>query len=351
MSGDTTEEKKHKASMRKLRKLREDGQVPQTTKMVTLGITAVGLGAMIALLPGIYGTLSQYFDSTFRQMTAPLSQVRGPMLAELVTTFFSAVALLIGILFVTAILLPMIFHKGIPFSVTPLIPDFNRLNPAAGLTRLIDKRGLIGCGIGIVEIAIWVGLAWLILNGMLRPMLAIHACGLTCAGAVAASLGYSLVYTAIGLCVVMLAVDVLLQQSLYADEQRMTETERKQESKEQFGSPETRRARSSQREEARKEGEALASFSGVDRANMCFFTATSAVAIRYHPKSAPLPRVTVVAVGARAALDLRKAVAANGFKELENAEITNGCLRVRPGMGVPDHVFQDLVRGMRKLFG
>jgi type III secretion protein U len=350
MSDDSSEAKTRPASQQKLRKQRREGQLPQTNKLVSLGTTAVGLGATLALLPGIVVTLTDFFDSTFRRMNMPLAQTRAPMLSDLALTLFNAVMPVIAAVVITAVALTVLYLKGIPFSATPLIPNFNKLNPAKGLTRMFGKRSWIESGIGLVQILLWVGMGGTILLGMLHPMLALHACGLACADTVVETLGRRLVYAAIVFCVVMMGLDMLVQRFLYAQDQRMTNTEYKREQKDQHGTREMRSERRRLRQEAQSESDALAEHAGIDRANMCFFTADNAVAIRYHPKQAPMPRVAAVGIGRDAAIALRKAVADNGFRETEDSVITDNCLRVRPGMGVPERIFQDLALGMGRIF-
>ncbi len=349
MSGDSTEAKTKPASQQKLRKQREQGQVPQTRKMVSLATTAVGLGATLALLPGIVASLSGFFDSAFRQMATPLSQARAPILNDLAGTLFFAVAPVIVAVTATAIALTVLFHKGIPFSVKPLTPDFGRLNPAKGLTQMFGKRTWIETGIGLVQIILWASMGGFIVWGMLQPMLGFHACGLPCAAAVVETLGRRLTFAAIGFCAVMIGLDMLVQRHLYSQEQRMTKTEVKREQKDNNGSPAVRSAR------YRAQRDALAAadshkFAGAKMANMCFFTDDNAVAIRYHPVDAPLPRATFVARGREAALALRKELKDAGRTELEDARITNGCLRLRDGVPVPQECYDALSDGIGRLF-
>jgi type III secretion protein U len=350
MSGDSSEAKTRPASQQKLRKQRREGQLPQTNKLVSLGTTAIGLGTTLALLPNILKTLTDFFDLTFRRMTLPLPQASALSLSDFANTLFHAVMPVIITVVTAAIALTILYLKGIPTSVTPLIPNFGKLNPAKGLSRMFSKRTWIESGIGLMQILLWGGLGGTILWGMLTDMLAFHACGLPCAETVAAALGFRLVYAAIVFCVAMMGLDMLVQRFLYAQDQRMTNTEHKREQKDQHGTPEMRAERRRLRQEVEAESVASAEHAGVDRANMCFFTAENAVAIRYHPKQAPMPRVAAVGLGREAALALRKAVADNGFRETEDALITDNCIRVHPGMGVPERIFQDLALGMARIF-
>lgn len=349
MSGDTTEAKTRPASQQKLRKQREKGQVAQTSKMVSLATTALGLGAAIVLLPGIVGSLSDFFETAFRQMNTPVAQSRAPVLDSFADTLIYAIGPIYGAVTATAIALTVIFHKGIPFSVTPLKPDFNRINPAKGLKQMLGKRTWIEVGIGLVQIILWAALSGVIVWVMLQPMLALHSCGLPCAGVVAKTVFSRLVYAGIGFCLIMIGLDMLVQRYLYAQDQRMTKTESKREQKDDSGSPEVRSARNRLRKEAMQEAESR-QYAGVAMANMCFFTADNAVAIRYHPQEAPLPRVAVVARGRKAALALRKEIADIGYTELEAAAITDKCLSVRPGAPVPSNIYSDLALGINKLF-
>lgn len=349
MSGDTSEAKTKPASQQKLRKQREKGQVPQTRKMVSLATTALGLIATLALLPGILRKLAEFFETAFRQMATPLSQARTPIVNGLAETLFFATAPIFVAVTASAIALTVIYHKGIPFSVKPLTPDFGKLNPAKGLTQMFGKRTWIEVGIGLVQIILWAGLSGLIMWGMLRPMLSFHTCGLPCAAAAAETVGRRLTYAAIGFCFLMIGLDMLVQRYLYAQEQRMTKSEVKREQKENFGSQALRSARYRLKQEALMESDAPR-YIGAGKANMCFFTADNAVGLLYHPNDCPIPRVTVIANGGDASLALRKEIGDAGWRELEDASVTNRCIKLRPGVPVPESAYTDLSNGINKMY-
>ena len=109
MSDNNSEAKTRPASQQKLRKQRREGQLPQTNKLVSLGTTAVGLGAALVLLPGILVTLTDFFDSTFRRMNVPLAQTRAPMLSDLANTLFNAVMPVVAVVVITAVALTVVY--------------------------------------------------------------------------------------------------------------------------------------------------------------------------------------------------------------------------------------------------
>jgi type III secretion protein U len=350
MSGDGSEAKTKPASQQKLRKQRDQGKVPQTKKMVSLATTAMGLVAMLLLAPSMFATLVAFFDSTFRQMGTPLARFRASMLDQLAETLLYTLVPIFGTVVVTAIALIVTFHKGIPFSIKPIIPNFGKLNPGAGLKQMLGKRTWVEVGIGLVQIILWGGFAVMIVIALLQPILSVHACGLPCAGAVIELLCRRLVYAAIGFYAVMIGLDILVQRNLYAKEQRMTKTEVKREQKDNYGSPEIRAARNRAKQQARLEADA-SQYAGANKANMCFYTADCAIGIRYHPHSTPVPRVTFVAETREATLALRQQLRDAGRRELEETTIVKACIKIRPGMPVPTSVYEAFGRGINKMYG
>lgn len=349
MSGDSSEQKTRPASQQKLRKQRREGQVPQARKPAGYASTAIAIGTLLVLAPMMHGALEAYLDGLMHSLGGPLKPVLPERLQALSTLIFRLTAPIFLVAVVGAVLLTFLFLKGIPFSAAPLKPDFSRLNPASGFKRIFGMRSLIEVGSEFVVLLVWLGAATLVLAGLIRPILAMHGCGLSCMGPIATTIAHRLAWLAIGVCTLLVGLELILQRGIFLHEQRMTETEHKREVKDQYGSPEIRSERRRLQREARDEAEAQRIHAGIDRANMCFFTHDNAVAIRYHPKQVPLPRVAAVARGRDAALALRHQVASNGFRELQDAAITDGCLAVRPGMPVPERVFADLAQGMSKL--
>ena len=126
----------------------------------------------------------------------------------------------------------------------------------------------------------------------------------------------------------------------------MTQSESKQEAKEMGGSQEVKQEQRRLRNEAMEGAEA----SSIDKANMCFFWKDSCVAIRYHPKLAPVPRVAAKAKSKAKSEKLRKVIRENGFREVESLAVVETCINTPIGNAIDKAGQTALVEGLTTMF-
>lgn len=341
-----TEEKTKPPTDKKLRKQREEGNVAQSQTMTNFATCALGLAMLLLVAPLMLWQFTTAFEEIFRAVPLPLEETRGGVMTLTVRAVIGAVLPVVGVTIAAALLATLLFHRGIPFSLKPIAPKFEKISPATGFKRLIARRAWAESGIGLARMAIWFALVgvsvWTLADGLFR----LDRCGAPCTAEVALRLVWRLLPLAIAMLVVNAGVDMLVQTQLYRHEQKMSASEVKREQKDSYGAPEIRQARNRQRKESSRGAEHV----GVERANMCFYGDEGAVAIRFHPENAPLPRVSAKARGAGAVADLRRTIRENGHPEEHNPLITGHCLRVTVGAPVPEIVFSDLAQAMHRMF-
>jgi type III secretion protein U len=348
MSG-SSERKSKPASQQKLRKARRDGSVPQSQKVVTLIVVSAVLGAAILLIGMTRDALSDLFETTFGLIGAPLDVVQTRAPHAFLQALGQAVGPFLGLAVATAVLTSISYHRGIPFAMKPIVPDFARLNPAQGFKRMFGRRSWIEASVGLVQLVIWGAIACAVILDQWRILFHAHACGLPCLDALAWQLLRSLALAAIVLFLALAVLETVLQRALFNHEQRMTLSEYKREMKDNFGAPEIRRARARARAEDDYFNTVDIEQTGMEMANMCFFSDSGTIAIRYHPEVAPIPYICATGTGDRA-IEIRNWIRANGFPELKSRKIVQSCLTRQSGTPAPKSVYKDLAAGIARMF-
>lgn len=346
MSEDTGETKKHEASRRKLDKLRKDGQISQSRDLSAFLALTCGIGFIVIGASFIYRRIERIFDTALKEFAMPFENMAVDVAAAVTWELGMIVAPLMGIMIGVSLITSIVHNEGFVFAMKQVAPDLGKISPAAGLKRIFGVRGWIEAAFAGARLMIWFFAVMVLIAYAVPDMLKIVPCGLSCAPVLFVDLSLKMVAVLLGILIISGVIDVVVQRHLFLQEQRMTDTEVKRESKEQYGSPEMR----SERRRLQREAAAAADHIGVDRANMCFFSDDMAVALRYHPEHAPVPRVTAKGTREQAA-ELRTRVRANGFPELEQPKITRSCMRLDPGATVGEDIFADLAKAMQQMFG
>ena len=342
-----TEEKTKPATAKKLRKQREEGNVPQSQAMTSFFTTALGLLTLLIIGQFVLLQLEDIFAQIFLAVPQPLSETRGALFALTVNTVALAVAPIALATMAGAIIITVLFHKGIPFSVKPLTPKFEKLSPASGLKRVFGRRAWIENGVGLLRVVIWFGAAFIAIWTLRDALFRLDLCPASCTFQVSQMLIWRLVPVAIVVLLLSAGLDMLVQINAYLFEQKMSVSEHKREQKDVFGAPEIRQERNRLRKGSVRGAEHV----GPELANMCFYSQEGAVGIRYHPEKSPLPRVSAVARSPQDATKLRAIIRDNGHPERNAPQITSLCLRTSLGAPVPETVFVELATAMREMFG
>ncbi len=294
MAENQAQDRNLPASQRKIDKARRDGQVARSRDLGHLG--ALGLGIALLALAG--GTLMDAsgrlleaglrFDA--RQLATPGAMVEH--LAAQGVQLLWLLAPLLGITLVAALAAGLL-AGGWNFTLKPLVPSFDKINPLAGFTRLFSlqqlgttlKACLLALVLGVVGAA-YLGQHWMDHAGLLAMPLP-----------AALAEGGRLVMGGLVLLLAVLAlfalVDVPLQRQLLLRRLRMSVEEMKKEYKEVEGNAEVKaKLKLKMRELASRR-----MLAAVPQADLVVMNPTHfAVALKYDEATMAAPRV--VAKGA-----------------------------------------------------
>ena len=227
------------ASERKLRKAREDGQVARSRDLGHFAMIAAALGALAALAPQAASRMTALlaeglrFDA--RMVATPAAM--GERLVELSGHFLWAV-LPLGLLLIGVALAAGFAVSGWNWTLKPIAPKFDKLNPLTGLPKLLSADKLVdtlrACALALVlglvgGLWLWQGLSGFAATLMLPLPAALGEVGRHMLG------GLTLLVLTLAL---FAAVDVPIQRFQHAKRLKMSHQEAKQEHKELEGNQE-----------------------------------------------------------------------------------------------------------------
>ncbi len=277
------------ASERKLKRALDDGQVTRSRDLSHLAVLGGGALALLALAPAMFSRLKldlarqlSFDASTIAQPGSMLGRMQDVVLPGLLAcTVFAGLVMAAAVLSYVAV-------GGWVNSLKPLIPDFSRLDPLAGLGRMFTKDKF-----SEVAKMLLVVTALSVASAMYLTSTAHTVVGLVMQPSAAAILHMNeWLVAGMGLLLLIIllvaGIDVPLQRFLHKSRLKMSHQEVKQEQKESEGNPHVKnRLRQRQRELSQRN-----SISAVPKADFVVMNPTHfAVAIRYDEHSMRAPQV------------------------------------------------------------
>lgn len=298
--------KTEEATPFKLRKARERGQVARGLDLGFAGsLIAIALVALVA---------GERFAATLAQLlryplTAGIATAADPLRAldlvgAIYWTAFQPLVILGAVLIVVLVTLELIQLRGFIFSTQPLKPDFQRLNPAAGIKRLFSARMLKETLKSLVKFTAYGAAAWFVIVAALETLAPRIADARRLAEALQTG-AWQLLMTFIALAAGIAILDQLIARSEYRKQMRMTRRELTRENREREGEPRLKQRRRDLHAQMREQADGLGRIAGSDLiiVNPEHF----AVALRYDPKTMAAPEVRVKGRNHFAQLMKRKA--------------------------------------------
>jgi flagellar biosynthetic protein FlhB len=281
-------------TQKRLDEARKKGQVPRSRDLNAAAVVLTG-GLGLYGLGGIMGGRLQELMRSGLSLSAAQSNGPDAMLQQLAMAAWQgglAAVPLLGLLLAAAVIAPLAIG-GWTFSAEVLVPDFTRLNPAAGLGRVFSLRGLFELLKTLARCAV-IGVIAAVLLWVQFPRfsaLARQSAGVGVAHSLSLC-GTALIALACGMALIAI-IDVPLALWQHDRALRMTREEVREEAKESDGHPEVRgRIRRAQRDLANRR-----MMQEVPKADVVITNPTHyAVALRYDEKRMRAP--VVVAKGA-----------------------------------------------------
>ena len=277
------------ASARKLKKAQDDGQVSRSEDLGHLAVLGAGALAAMLLAPVLFDHLRA---DMVRQLSFDAATIKNPgtmfvRLGDASKLGVAGCAAFAGIIMAAAIL-SAVAAGGWVTSLKPLMPDFSRLSPFAGLANLVSKKKLIS----VAKMMLITSILFTIATIFLRNGLVTTAALLMQPSSSAIVYLTQWITSGIGMMLLVLVVaamiDVPLQRFLHRDQMKMSHQELKEEGKQADGNPQLKgKIRQRQREIAQR-----SSVNAVPKADFVVMNPTHfAVAIKYDDKTMRAPQV------------------------------------------------------------
>ena len=289
MAEESDLEKTEPASQKRLDQAREDGDVPRSRELATCTILLATGGAFWVLGEGMVRALSRMLGemlsfSREQAFDMNLLLAGSGQQAERILLAFAPLGIL---LLVVAIVSPMLIGGWI-FSAKAAMPNPGKLNPLAGLSRMVSSESLMELGKAVLKSLLVGFVAWTVIRGKFDALMGL---ALEPLGSGSAHLGQMLLLSFIMLVaalVLIAAIDAPYQVWHYAQKLMMTKQDLRQEYKESEGNPEIKaKIRAQQREMARRR-----MMSEIPKADVVVTTPTHyAVALKYAEGGTGAPRV------------------------------------------------------------
>lgn len=254
MSEESDLERTEEATPRRLEKAREEGQVARSQELTTfilLMSAAVGILMMGAALMDKLVKIMQSGMQMEREL-AFQPELMINRFYELAIEGLISMAPMLFLLLVVAFFAPMLL-SGWLISAKAVIPDFKRIDPIKGFSRIFSMRSLIELVKAILKTIIIGGVAvWVIWHNKESVMALLTVSidlGISRTGDFLA-MSFLLI---IGAMIMIVGIDVPFQLWQHAKQLRMTQDEVRKEHKESEGDPYVKsRIRNLQREAARR---------------------------------------------------------------------------------------------------
>jgi type III secretion protein U len=291
-----SEQKSLPASDKKLRDARKKGQVSSSRDL----ISGFGLLAMILYLLLVWPMLRDHVlalvDLVSRLSVQPFEAAWRTALPAAMQLVWIAVVPAVAILMLISVAAGMIGTYGPVFSFHPIKPNFEHINPAAGLKRIFSLRNVVEFAKGALKVAALGTVFFFVLRAWLQSMFHAPNCGEHCIVPLLLDALKPIVAVAILAFIAIGVFDTGLQRWLFLRDMRMTKTEQKRERKDIEGDPLILGERKRERQRQSK----LIGRLGLPAASVLIAGEDHLAGLRYHRTLAPLPVLVLKARGERA---------------------------------------------------
>ena len=232
------EDKTEKATPKKRRDQRKEGNVLQSKEIVT-AVSVLGIFSIVRILAGfLMKNLLSFTERVYEQ--SGTFEVTADNFMELVVEVITVIVIVVGPVCLAAMLLgiiPTIAQTRGLFTMKACKPKFSRLNPLEGIKRMFSLQSIAGIVKGLIEVIAIGVLVFDEIKSKLPTILSLMDCGVMQGIAYAALSIYDLVMTICIVLVFVAAADYLFQWWQFEKKLKMSKQEVKDEFKQMEGDP------------------------------------------------------------------------------------------------------------------
>jgi flagellar biosynthetic protein FlhB len=301
-------EKTEAASAKKKQDAREKGQVVTSKEMFVFGSMVIML-AGLTLLPDL---MPEMVSGWATGLVLPDKEGLDSLMLSRSEGMLGTIALIAALIGTPLIVLVVMLQGamgGINFAPQALGPNFGKLNPMAGLGRMVSKQALIDLGKSILKIAALGSVTYSVTMGKMGAMMGLGDLAPALVSGQLLDAIHALIFALVLVLAVIGALDLGWQMYSLNEQLMMTKQETKEEAKESNGSPEVKgRMRRMQMEASRKGAQQRAALDDVPMATAVITNPTHfAVALKFVPGEDDAPIILAQGKGPMAAQIIARA--------------------------------------------
>ena len=301
---DSSEEKTEAPSDKKRQDAREKGDVAKSTEINSVVVLLAGILLLKWMGPWIVDELGKCIVEFFELCAdTSMSQARFLMITYKSLEIIGKITLPIAGSIMILGVIANIAQVGFLFTLKPIIPNFDKIDPIKGFGRLFSMRSIVETLKSILKLTIIGAVAYITLKNEFGKMLILSNASVGTIWMFTVGVAFKVILRISLVLVVIALLDLFYQRFDHEKQLRMSKQEVKEEHKSMDGDPQVKsRIRALQREMARRR-----MMEEVPKATVVVTNPTHlAIALRYEPSEGDAP--IVVAKG--------KLVIAQRIKEL-----------------------------------
>ncbi len=320
----SSEDRTLPASEKRVKDAREQGRVARSKELASFLVLGAALCGLMALGPMLFQDALEIMSHGLRVDRAAIvgDGAMGLRLMAFTSAGVIAAIPILGLLLLAAVAAPLAL-SGWNFTWTPVMPNFGKLNPITGISRMFDKHGLIEMGKGsLIALTLATVATTTLMNGR-EEFAQLATIPLTMAMSKTGSMLLMTLAALVGVIALAAMIDVPAQLWRHHSSLKMTFEEVKRESKESDGNPQIKaKIRAQQRDIAKRRMMEAIPTADVIVTNPTHF----AVALAYQDGKMRAP--TVVAKGADlVAMRIREIAAQHNVPVMEQPALARALHR------------------------
>ncbi|MFC5476053.1 flagellar biosynthesis protein FlhB [Paraherbaspirillum soli] len=289
MSEESDLEKTEPGSPRRLEKAREEGQVARSRELSTFVLLTTGIGGLWLTAVPMTEHVAHALRHTLQFERAAAFEPAHMMeqAGSVVVDGLLALLPLLAMMALAALVAPLMLG-GWLFSTQTLAPKFSKLNPIAGIGRLMSTQALVELGKALAKSVLVGGIAYWVISGNLETIMGLLTEPMHAALSHTVRLVAHCCWLIIASLLLVAAIDVPYQLWNHYRKLRMSREDLRQEHKESEGDPQIKaKIRRQQQLMARRRMMSEVAGADVVVTNPTHF----AVALKYSDKDMRAPRV------------------------------------------------------------
>ncbi len=342
-------EKTEDASAKKLADARKEGQVGKSQEIPAVFVLLAGTLALNAFAMLMYDNVTAImrYSFTFDKVpqVTPIYCVN--LLYKFTGKYLATIAPVLAAVFIVA-LAANIFQVGFMLSWQAAAPKFSKIDPIKGFGQKFSSRSVVELLKAVLKIAIIGTVTYFTVKGEMDNIMRLWDNGISQILVYLLSIVYRIAIRVILVMLLLALMDFAFQKWKFAEDQKMTKQEVKDEYKQSEGDPQVKsRIRQLQQEAARKR-----MMQEVPEADVVVTNPTRlAVAIKYEPLAMEAPRIVAKGAGTVAGR-IREIAEENDVPIVENRELARNLYKiVDVGEDVPGELYVAVAELLAYVYG